>query len=97
MTEQQGLEKTKTYLSSELALESIERDPYWPKWDSPWWHMSLLNEMGLAKEIPQASILKMVQVLKNHYLPILVGSKQVGLVRENLNLERLLCFTSWVI
>lgn len=58
------------YLSSPGALDSIERDPYWPKWDSPWWHMSLLNEMDLAKEIPKASISKMVQVLKTHYLPV---------------------------
>jgi sulfide:quinone oxidoreductase len=53
-----AVEKTKSYLSSESALSSIERDPYWPKWDSPWWHMSLLNEMGLAKEIPAAPAYK---------------------------------------
>lgn len=64
------LNASKTYLSSPEALASIERDPYWPKWDSPWWHMSLLYEMGLAKEIPQATVVKMVGVLKNHYLPI---------------------------
>lgn len=65
-----SLEKTKLYLASEEALQSIDRDPYWPKWNSPWWHMSLLNEMGLAKEIPQSAVLKMVEVLKHHYLPI---------------------------
>ena len=65
-----AVEKIKSYLSKESALSSIERDPYWPKWDSPWWHMSLLNEMDLAKEIPAASISKMVQVLKGHYLPV---------------------------
>lgn len=66
----QSLNSMKSYLASNEALQSIERDPYWPKWDSPWWHMSLLHEMGLAKEIPQTAIAKMVQVLKNHYLPI---------------------------
>ncbi len=65
-----AIEKSKSYLSSDSALQSIEQDPYWPKWDSPWWHMSLLNELDLAKEIPQTAIAKMVQVLKNHYLPI---------------------------
>ncbi|MBK8202647.1 MAG: hypothetical protein IPK68_10140 [Bdellovibrionales bacterium] len=65
-----SISKTLLYLSSGNALESIERDPYWPKWDSPWWHMCLLNEMDLAKEIPAASISKMVQVLKIHYLPV---------------------------
>lgn len=65
-----ALQKSKAYLSSPEALRSIERDPYWPKWDSPWWHMSLLDEMGLANEIPRAAVSKMVQVLKDHYLPI---------------------------
>lgn len=57
-------------MSSAEALQSIERDPYWPKWDSPWWHMSLLHEMDLAKEIPATTVLKMVAVLKSHYLPV---------------------------
>ncbi len=57
-------------MASEEALQSIERDPYWPKWDSPWWHMSLLHEMGLAHKIPQVAVAKMVQVLKHHYLPV---------------------------
>lgn len=63
-------DKTTSYLSSPSALQSIERDPYWPKWDSPWWHMSLLNEMGLTKEIPELAISKMAQALKTHYLPV---------------------------
>ncbi len=58
------------YLASPSALQSIERDPYWPKWDSPWWHMCLLNEMGLAKEIPRSATSKMVEVLSYHYLPM---------------------------
>jgi hypothetical protein len=65
-----SLETTKLYLASEEALQSIGRDPYWPKWNSPWWHMSLLNEMGLANEIPKPALAKMVEVLKTHYLPV---------------------------
>lgn len=65
-----AIEKSKNYLASHQALQSIERDPYWPKWDSPWWHMLLLHEMGLAKEIPKEAIEKMIEVLKDHYLPI---------------------------
>lgn len=61
---------TKAYLSSQEALRSIARDPYWPKWNSPWWHMSLLFELGLAKEIPKTTVAKMVEVLKSHYLPV---------------------------
>ncbi|MBI4347456.1 MAG: hypothetical protein HY553_11415 [Elusimicrobia bacterium] len=40
------------YLSSPQALESLRRDPYWPKWDSPWWHMALLCELGESSLIP---------------------------------------------
>ncbi len=64
------LDRSLTYLSSREALQSIERDPYWPKWNSPWWHMLLLHEMGLAKKIPEVAILKMTGVLKSHYLPV---------------------------
>lgn len=58
------------YLASAAALASIERDPYWPKWDSPWWHMMLLHEMGLTDRIPAAAIATMTSVMKNHYLPV---------------------------
>lgn len=58
------------YLSSDAALQSIGRDPYWPKWNSPWWHMSLLSELGMAEKIPKNSLEKMVRVLKTHYLPV---------------------------
>ena len=36
------------YLASPDALASLEADTYWPKWDSPWWHMVLLRERGQA-------------------------------------------------
>ena len=65
-----SIKKSQSYLSSPAALQSIERDPYWPKWDSPWWHMALLHEMDLAKEIPAAAVSKMVEALKSHYLPV---------------------------
>lgn len=64
-----NIQETEAFLTSESALQSIERDPYWPKWDSPWWHMSLLNEMDLAERIPRVAVAKMVQTLKGHYLP----------------------------
>lgn len=66
-----SLEESIHYLSTSEAQESIKRDPYWPKWDSPWWHMSVLKEMGLADRIPKPAVDTMVQVLKNHYLPVL--------------------------
>lgn len=65
---QNALEKSLAYLSSPLAQQSIERDPYWPKWDSPWWHMALLYELGLAKSNPKVALDSLVRVLKTHYL-----------------------------
>ncbi len=64
------INKSLNYIASPSAIENITRDPYWPKWNSPWWHMSLLNEMGLATEIPKSTITQMVQTLKTHYLPL---------------------------
>jgi len=40
------------YLASAKARESLARDPYWPKWDAPWWHLTLLHELGRADAIP---------------------------------------------
>ena len=45
-----------SYLNSEQAQRSLEADPYWPKWDSPWWHMLLMHEIGETNSIPQAVI-----------------------------------------
>lgn len=56
------------YLSSPEALASIQRDPYWPKWDTPWWHMVLLHELGETDKIPQVAIDKMTSTVQNHYL-----------------------------
>lgn len=66
----EALQKSVSYLVSPEALRSIQRDPYWPKWDSPWWHMCLLHELCLAKEIPKVAVSAMVAVLKEHFLPV---------------------------
>jgi hypothetical protein len=50
------IQKSLEYLSSELALKTVDADAYWPKWDSPWWHMLLLHEMGETKRIPQSIV-----------------------------------------
>lgn len=56
------------YLSSPRAMARIRADPYWPKWDSPWWRMTLLWEMGLASEIPETAVKAMAGALKSAYL-----------------------------
>jgi len=54
---------TVEYLGSDAAQRSLDADTYWPKWDSPWWHMLLLWELGEARRIPQRAVDKMVEGL----------------------------------
>ena len=56
------------YLASDEAQESIRQDPYWPKWNSPWWHMTLLWELGEAARIPERAVDGIVEALNMHYL-----------------------------
>jgi hypothetical protein len=62
-----SLSESICYLDSRRARESLKVDPYWPKWDSPWWHMTLLWELGLARSIPESAVYGMVEILKTHY------------------------------
>ena len=55
------------YLSSAEARASIAKDPYWPKWDSPWWHLLALYEAGL--ELPRDAVTELVSAAERHYLP----------------------------
>ncbi len=57
------LEDSLRYLSSDRALASVDADVYWPKWDSPWWHLSLLYELGEIKRAPAPVIHEMVRAL----------------------------------
>lgn len=63
MTFENELEESLRYLNSASALQSLDADPYWPKWNSPWWHMLLLHEMGETKQIPEAVVEKYVGAL----------------------------------
>jgi hypothetical protein len=61
------------YLGSDAAARSLEADTYWPKWDSPWWHMLLLYELGEARQIPAPIVALMVDrmnALPLHVFPI---------------------------
>lgn len=55
------------YLLSDDARKSIAANPYWPKWDSPWWHMAALKEMGLADRIPHGVVRQLVEALQKQY------------------------------
>ena len=62
------VEQSLRYLESDEAHESVRIDAYWPKWDSPWWHMLLLHEMGLTSRIPEAIVEAITSALGKHYL-----------------------------
>jgi len=57
------VERSAAYLASPEALATTARDPYWPKWDSPWWHMLALFELGVADRIPATVARAMVERL----------------------------------
>jgi hypothetical protein len=55
-------------LSRDETIRSIERDPYWPKWDTPWWKCVLLMESGKIDLIPPRVLLAFADALSNHYI-----------------------------
>lgn len=54
------------YLTSPAAASSLAKDPYWPKWDSPWWHVLALKEAGV--EPPRAAVKALVGAASGRYL-----------------------------
>jgi hypothetical protein len=60
MRDESFIQQSVQYLNSPEAFQSIEKNPYNPKWDSPWWHMSLLYEMGESARIPKATAEKLL-------------------------------------
>jgi hypothetical protein len=57
------------YLASKEAVNSMDKSPYWPKWNAPWWHMSVLFEMGMADRIPQDAARYLLTEVKRTHLP----------------------------
>ncbi len=51
------------YLKSDVALEALHANAYWPKWQSPWWHMLLLHEMGETTLIPEIAIQALIDAV----------------------------------
>jgi hypothetical protein len=57
------------YLRSPAARASVERDPYWPKWDSPWWHVLALEEVGALGAVPQELARALLERVARFYVP----------------------------
>jgi hypothetical protein len=55
------------YLASAKARASLARDPYYPKWDSPWWHATLLHELGRADAIPREAAEALLAAIEAKY------------------------------
>ncbi len=55
-------------LADDAALASLRRDPYWPKWDSPWWKLALLHELGESGRVPTVALKAFVAAIDGHYL-----------------------------
>jgi hypothetical protein len=72
---ERGVADSVAYLDSDDAQRSLEVDPYWPKWHSPWWHMVLLFELGEARQIPARAAEAMAARLDRllHIFPIDAG------------------------
>jgi hypothetical protein len=63
MSASSDIDRSLEYLASDAALASVEADPYWPKWDAPWWHMLLLYEIGEGARIPGRMVERYVDAL----------------------------------
>ncbi len=62
-------DETIRYLDSAGALATLAEDPYWPKWDGPWWRMLLLHEMGSASDIPRPVVDALIEGLSKKVYP----------------------------
>jgi hypothetical protein len=55
-------------LQKPASFDSIRRDPYWHKWDSPWWKISLIAEIGYAEQIPHKTLDFLAEKINSQYL-----------------------------
>jgi hypothetical protein len=70
------VESSRAYLASAKAQDSLAADPYWPKWDSPWWHMQTLWEVGRVDAIPPESARAMLEAVATHYVPFFPNPRE---------------------
>ncbi|MBW7874728.1 MAG: hypothetical protein H3C47_01930 [Candidatus Cloacimonetes bacterium] len=64
----ESAKSTAEWLSSSEAKTMLNRDPYWPKWHSPWWRMHLLMEMDMIDLVPRDFTNQFLEVFNRHYL-----------------------------
>lgn len=56
-------------LASEACGAALVLDPYWPKWDAPWWRLTLLFEAGRLDLAPPGYAARFLDAVNGHYIP----------------------------
>jgi len=79
----QEIKDSVDYLSSAETRESLAKDPYWPKWHSPWWHMLALHEMGESAKIPESAVNNLIASLNS--LPLKIFPIHPGELPQDLD------------
>ena len=74
------------YLGSEEAAQSLQANAYWPKWNSPWWQMALLYEMGAADIIPKTAVAGMTKAIQAQLAPFFFSEDAPSGLDPALNL-----------
>ena len=87
----EAFQKSMDYLNSDDAKISLKRDVYWPKWDSTWWHLLMLHELGLIKEAPKDLMELFSEVINTnvlHFFPV----TEDELPKDTDPYRQILCF-----
>lgn len=82
---ERAIDDTAAWLAGPEAARRLDEDPYWPKWDGPWWAMVALFELGRADRIPRLAIDGMVAALDRlplHTFPIRADEWPPGVDRR---------------
>lgn len=63
-----AVQESAAVLRSSASRAALLLDPYWPKWDGPWWRATLLWEVGRADAIPRDFADALCAAVDRHYL-----------------------------
>jgi hypothetical protein len=74
------------YLASEEAFRSLEADPYWPKWNSPWVHGASAPRDGSDKRIPEIVLRKSIEAWNR--IPLKIFPTHPGDLPEGVDIYR---------
>ncbi len=62
------LQELKEELESAASLKQLAADPYWPKWNTPWWKMLLLWELKEVSNIPPKTTEALMDSVEKTYI-----------------------------